>query len=68
MKTSRRLLNAAAMFDEMSAGSKASSEKDLTESMRGWYEGRASAYEVAANHLRGMAKTSLNVEAYDERA
>ena len=67
MKTSQRLLNAAALFDEMSASSKASSEKYVTEGMRQWFDGRATAYEIAANHLRGMAETSLSVEAYDER-
>tara|TARA_R110000868_G_scaffold402320_1_gene678541 strand:+ start:326 stop:538 length:213 start_codon:yes stop_codon:yes gene_type:complete len=63
MKTSQRLLNAAAMFDEMSASSKASSEKDITERMRGWFDGRATAFEITANHLRGMAETSRIVEA-----
>tara|TARA_R110000772_G_scaffold154357_1_gene265317 strand:+ start:922 stop:1119 length:198 start_codon:yes stop_codon:yes gene_type:complete len=62
MKTSQRLLNAAAMFDEMSASSKASSEKDVTEGMRQWFDGRATAYGIAAEHFRGMAEASLSVE------
>ena len=65
MKTSQRLLNAAVMFDEMSASSKTSSEKYVTEGMRQWFDGRATAYEVAANHFRGMAETSLIVEAIE---
>ena len=67
MKTSKRLLDAAELFDEMSASSETSAEKYLTESMRSWFEGRATAYEIAAKHLRGLAETTLIVEAFDER-
>lgn len=67
MKTSQRLLNAAALFDERSASSKKSSEKYLTEGMSKWFDGRATAYKMAANNFRGMAKTARIAEVRDER-